>query len=169
MPDEIEFRKTQQELNQPYEFVKCQQGFTGPQVMTLLNDITSRISFNQSGLHYIMPDEVDNLTKAAQQSLKSVINTQSTIFVLTTNYLQQIDKGVQDRCVLVELNSASHQQMAKHIHRIAGDLNVVFNDEEVEAIVSAAKGSIREVTHDAIRRAVRKLRGIDVLGSQLAA
>lgn len=167
LPGEIEFGKTQQELNQPYEFIKCQQGFTGPQVMTLLNNITSRISLNHSGLHYIVLDEVDNLTKAAQQSLKSVMNTQSTIFVLTTNYLQQIDKGVQDRCVLVELNSASHQQMAAHIHRIAGDLNVVFSDEEVETIVSAGKGSMREVTHDAIRRAARKIRGLDVIDSQL--
>lgn len=169
LPDEIEFGKTQQELNQPYQFVKCQQGFTGPQVMTLLNDITSLISLNHSGLHYIVLDEVDNLTLEAQKSLKSVMNTQSTIFVLTTNYLQRIDKGVQDRCVLVELNAASHQQMAAHVSRIAADANVVFKDEEVEAIVSAAKGSIREATHDAIRRAVRKLRGIDVIGAQQAA
>ena len=169
LPDEIEFGKTGQELNQPYAFIKCQQGFTGPQLMTQLNDITSLISLNHSGLHYIVLDEVDNLTLAAQKSLKSVMNTQSTIFVLTTNYLKRIDKGVQDRCVLVELNAASYQQMAAHVGRIAADMNVVFKDEEVEAIVSAARGSMREATHDAIRRAVRKLRGIDVIGSQLAA
>ena len=169
LPEEIEFGKTQQELVMNYEFITCKQGFTGPQLMTLLNNITTRISLNHSGLHYIVLDEVDNLSSLAQQSLKSMMNTQSAVFILTTNYLQRIDKGVQDRCVLVELNAASYQQMAAHVNRIAADMNVVFNDEEVEVIVSAAKGSMREATHDAIRRAVRKLRGIDVIGSQQAA
>jgi DNA polymerase III delta prime subunit len=169
LPEEIEFGKTQQELVTDYKFIKCQQGFTGPALMSLLNGITSIISLNHSGLHYIVLDEVDNLTPAAQQSLKSVMNTQSTIFILTTNYLKKIDKGVQDRCVVVELNAASYQQMAAHINRVTTDMNVVLNDEEVEAIVSAAKGSMREATHDAIRRAVRKIRGIDVIGSQQAA
>jgi len=169
LPEEIEFGKTQKELNQPYEFIKCQQGVSGPKVMTLLNDTVYLMSMNNSGLHYIVLDEVDNLTQAAQKSLKSLLNTQSAIFVLTTNYLQQIDKGVQDRCVLVELNAASPQQIAVHIRRVVADMNVVLNDDEIEAIVSAAKGSMREATHAAIRRAARKLRGIDVIGSQQAA
>lgn len=166
LPKEIELSKTKQQPSIGHEFIKCQQGFTGPQVITLLNTVTSLISLNHSGLHYIVLDEVDNLTPAAQQSLKSVMNTQSTIFVLTTNYLPKIDKGVQDRCVLVELNAASYQQMASHINRIAADMNVVFKDEDIEEIVSAAKGSMREATHSAIRRAVRKLRGVDVIGSK---
>ena len=169
LPQEIEFGKTGQELNQSYHFIKCQQGCTGPQLMTQLNNITSLISLNHSGLHYIVLDEIDNLTSLAQKSLKSVMNTQSTIFVLTTNYLQQIDRGVQDRCVLVELNAASHPQMKAHIQQIAADMNVVLNDEEINEIVSAGKGSMREVTHDTIRRAARKIRGIDVSGGQLAA
>lgn len=164
LPEEIELGRTQQELNQPFEFIKCQQGFSGPQVMALLDDITSLISLNHSGLHYVVLDEVDNLTAAAQKSLKSVMNTQSTIFVLTTNYLQQIDKGVQDRCVLVELNSASYQQMAAHAIKVAADMNVVLNDEEIDSIITTAKGSMREATHDAIRRAARKLRGVKVIG-----
>jgi len=169
LPEEIEFGKTQQELVMSYEFITCKQGFTGPQLMTLLNNITTRISLNHSGLHYIVLDEVDNLSSLAQQSLKSMMNMQSAVCILTTNYLQRIDKGVQDRCVLVELNAASYQQMAAHVNRVARDMNVVFNDEEVELIVSAAKGSMREATHDAIRRAVRKLRGIEAIGSQQAA
>ena len=36
-------------------------------------------------------------------------------------------------------------------------------------IIAAARGSVRDATHDAIRRANRQLRGIRVLDSQQAA
>jgi DNA polymerase III gamma/tau subunit len=169
LPEEIELGKTQQELVMPFEFIKCKQGFTGPQVLSLLEKMLSKISLNASGLHYIVLDEIDNLTVAAQRSLKSVMNTEHAIFVLTTNYLNEIDKGVLNRSVLVELNAASHQQIAGHIQRITADMNVVLNDEEIEDIVEKSRGSMRDATHDAIRRANRKLRGIEVIGSQQAA
>ena len=169
LPEEIEFGKTQQELVMPFEFIKCQQGFTGPQVLSLLGKILSKVSLNASGLHYVVLDEVDNLTVAAQRSLKSVMNTEHAIFVLTTNYLNEIDKGVLNRSVLVELNAASHQQMSAHIQRITADMNVVLNDEEIVDIVEMSRGSMRDATHDAIRRANRKLRGVEVIGSQQAA
>lgn len=169
LPDEIEFGKTQQELAMPYEFIKCQQGFTGPQVLSILSNKLSKVSFNHSGLHYIVLDEVDNLTKAAQRSLKSAMNRDSTIFILTTNFVNELDRGVINRCVLVELNAASHQQLKSHIQRVTADMNVVLNDDDINEIITAAKGSVRDATHDAIRRAVRKIRGIEVIGSQLAA
>lgn len=169
LPEEIEFGKTQQALVMPYTFVKCEQGFTGPQVIGLLNKATSLVSLNASGLHYIILDEVDNLSDGAQKSLKSVMNTRSTIFILTTNYINSIDKGVKDRCVLVELNSPTPQQFKSYLHRLAKDMNVVFSDVEMDEFIESSNGSMRSITHAALRRAVRKLRGGNVLGSQPAA
>jgi DNA polymerase III delta prime subunit len=162
LSEEIEYSKTGEQLAASYEFIKCQQGFTGPQVMTLVGNILSKISFNASGLHYIVLDEVDNLTSAAQKSLKSAMNTKSAIFLITTNYLQQIDKGVQDRCVLVEMNAASNQQMQMYVKNIAADMSVELTDEEIDSIISPAKGSMREVTHRAVVLTARKQRGLNV-------
>lgn len=159
LPEEIEFGKTEQELVLPCSFIKCEQGFTGPQVMLLLNKILSVISLNASGLHYIVLDEVDNLSDGAQKSLKSVMGTKNAIFILTTNYLPKIDKGVKDRSIIVELNSATKEQLAAHINRVAADVNVVFNDEDIDEIITLSEGSMRSITHEALRRAVRKLRG----------
>ena len=128
-----------------------------------------RSTLNASGLHYVVLDEVDNLTLPAQRSLKSVMNTERAIFILTNNYLNTIDMGVVNRCILVELNAASHQQLGRHIHRVTADMNVVLNDEEITEIIAAARGSVRDATHDAIRRANRQLRGIRMLDSQQAA
>ena len=70
LPSAIEVGRTKQELNMPEYFVACQQGFTGPQVMSIIEKMMNTNSLNQSSLHYFILDEVDNLTKKAQQSLK---------------------------------------------------------------------------------------------------
>ena len=75
LPNAIEQGKTSEDLSLPEEMIACQQGFSGPQVMTLIEAILSRSSINASGLHYFIIDEVDNLTKLAQQSLKSASAT----------------------------------------------------------------------------------------------
>ena len=63
----------------------------------MLETMVSTTSLNVSGLHYVILDEVDNLTKLAQQSLKSVMNTKRAIFILTTNNISSLDKGMKDQ------------------------------------------------------------------------
>ena len=124
LPECIEMGRTGQGLVLPEKFVACQQGFNGVYVTTLLDKILSTHSLNTSGLHYIILDEVDNLSKQAQQSLKSVMNTKRAIFILTTNNISSLDKGLKDRCVLVEMNAASAAQLLPIAQRVATDMNV---------------------------------------------
>jgi len=157
LPSAIEKGRAGEELNNPYDFIACQQGFNGPQVMKLVQDVLSKTSFNKSGLHYFILDEVDNLTKLAQQSLKSALNTHSGLFVLTTNNVASLDKGLLDRCVLVEMNAAQTSSYIPLIEKIIEGSNVVLNDKELEAIVRGARGSFRNIVHN-IERYVRKNR-----------
>jgi DNA polymerase III delta prime subunit len=129
----------------PEEFIACQQGFNGVQVMTLLDKQLSRTSLNASRLHYFILDEVDNLTKSAQQSLKSVMNTKRAIFILTTNNLSSLDKGMKDRCIQLEMNAADVEQLLPIARRVASDMNVVLNDAELTREITASNGSMREV------------------------
>jgi replication-associated recombination protein RarA len=107
LPNAIEKGRSNEDLAIEADFIACQQGFNGPQVMSLIERVLSKTSFNASGLHYFVLDEVDNLTKLAQQSLKSALNTNRGIFILTTNNISELDKGLKDRCVLVEMNAAA--------------------------------------------------------------
>jgi DNA polymerase III delta prime subunit len=118
--------------------------------------MTATTSLNVSGLHYVILDEVDNLTKLAQQSLKSVMNTTRTIFILTTNNISSLDKGMKDRCVLVEMNAASAGQLLPIARKVAADLNAVLNDTELTAEIAAANGSMREVMSRVKRLARRR-------------
>jgi DNA polymerase III delta prime subunit len=156
LPQFIEMGRTEGGLNMPEKFIGCQQGFNGPQVTTMLDTMTSTTSLNVSGLHYVILDEVDNLTKLAQQSLKSVMNTKRAIFILTTNNISQLDKGMKDRCVLVEMNAASEAQLLPIARKVAADMNVVLNDTELMAEIAAANGSLREVMNRVRRLARRK-------------
>ena len=156
IPNAIEVGKTTEELAIAAEFIACQQGFTGPQVMSLIQKQMAVSSFNASGLHYFILDEVDNLTKQAQQSLKSALNTQRAIFVLTTNNISQLDKGLMDRCVLVEMNAAKPAQLSPLAKQVANDMNVVLNDIDLHSVIAACNGSVRNVAYNVARFARRK-------------
>lgn len=156
LPNHIEFGKIKEELVWPEEFIACQQGFNGPQVMSLIDSVLSKSSLNASGLHYFIIDEVDNLTKLAQQSLKSALNTTRGVFILTTNNVSQLDRGLLDRSILVEMNAANPSDyliIAKSIIKEAG---VTLSDDELLPTIQAANGSFRNLFHNVGRLARRK-------------
>lgn len=156
LPNYIEFGKTQEELVWPEEFIACQQGFNGPQVMARIDAILTKSSLNVSGLHYIILDEVDNLTKQAQQSLKSALNTTRSVFILTTNNVSQLDKGMLDRCVLVEMNAALPNAYLDIAKSIADEAGVSLSNDELLPTIQAANGSFRNLSHNVGRLARRK-------------
>jgi replication-associated recombination protein RarA len=156
LPQAIEMGRTGQSLAIEADFIGCQQGFNGPQVMVLIEKILSKTSFNTSGLHYFILDEVDNLTKLAQQSLKSALNTDRGIFVLTTNNVSELDKGLKDRCVLVEMNAAPVSEYLPLAKNLISDMGVAINDTDLLPTISAANGSLRNLIHNVERIARRK-------------
>ena len=155
LPNAIEKGRSNEDLAVEADFIACQQGFNGPQVMSLIERMLSKTSFNASGLHYFVLDEVDNLTKLAQQSLKSALNTNRGIFILTTNNISELDKGLKDRCVLVEMNAAAISDYLPLAKNLVSDMGVVVSDDDLLPTISAAKGSLRNLIHNVERLARR--------------
>jgi len=155
LPDAIEKGRTQEELTMSADLIRCQQGYNGPQVIEFISKILDKNSLNASGLHYIIIDEVDLLTKAAQESLKSALNTNRCIFILTTNYISELDRGLLDRCVLVEMNAARVDQLLPLAQKIVTNHGVTINDEDLIATIKAANGSFRNISHN-VERLVRR-------------
>jgi len=158
LPNAIEKGKTGDELGWEADFIGCQQGFNGPQVMVLIEKVLSRNSLNTSGLHYFILDEVDNLTKLAQQSLKSALNTDRGIFILTTNNISELDKGLKDRCVLVEMNAAPVSSYLPLAKSLISDMGVAISDIDLLPTISAANGSLRNLIHN-VERLARRNKG----------
>jgi len=155
LPNAIEKGRSGESLGFEAEFIGCQQGFNGPQVMTLIERILSKTSFNTSGLHYFILDEVDNLSRMAQQSLKSALNTDRGIFILTTNNISELDKGLKDRCILVEMNAAPVSAYLPLAKSLISDMGVVMSDIDLLPTISAANGSLRNLIHNVERLARR--------------
>jgi replication-associated recombination protein RarA len=156
LPNAIEKGRADEDLAVEADFIACQQGFNGPQVMSLIEKVLSKASFNASGLHYFVLDEVDNLTKLAQQSLKSALNTNRGVFILTTNNISELDKGLKDRCVLVEMNAAAISEYLPLAKNLVNDMGVVMSDDDLLPTISAAKGSLRNLIHNVERLARRR-------------
>lgn len=155
LPNAIEVGRTGQTLASEADFIACQQGFNGPQVMTLITNVLNKTSFNASGLHYFILDEVDNLTKLAQQSLKSALNTDRGIFILTTNNISELDKGLKDRCILIEMNAAPASEYLPLAKKLVSDMDVVMSDIDLLPTITAANGSLRNLIYNVKRHARR--------------
>jgi len=92
LPDAIENGKGGG--NAIYDFFACEQGQNGASLFLKIRNRAQFMSFNYSGYHYFVLDEVDNLTAAAMASLKTAMGIAKTIFIMTTNNISAVDMGV---------------------------------------------------------------------------
>jgi DNA polymerase III delta prime subunit len=158
LPDAIESGKSSSSAY--YDFIRCGQALTGPVLMAQLSKRSMLMSANASGYHYFVLDEVDNLTKLAQASLKSAMGIPQTIFILTTNHIGKIDAGVQNRCVKVNCNAGSAQDYLPIAKQVLSDCaaNPVA-DDKLLPIIARCNGSVREIAEQMQRiAAIQKAR-----------
>lgn len=163
LPNAIEKGKTGEDLCIPEDFIACQHGLNGPQVMEFISKILSKNSLNYSGISYIIIDEVDLLTKQAQESLKSALNSKRCVYILTTNHIATLDRGLLDRCVLIEMNAPNNEQLLPLAQNLASEIGVHITDEEILPTIKAANGSFRNIKHNIERFIRRKTIPVDIV------
>lgn len=147
--DEFERAKSGQALASAPHFVSCQKTESIDSVLKSCKRMTNSISFNSSGYHYFIFDEVDNLTDGAQKALKAFLNTPNIVCVLTTNYLDQLDKGMLSRCVQMNFNAAGTKEICNRVQQILHDNGMQLDSVEIDKIVRASGGSWREIVPNA--------------------
>jgi len=144
LPELIEVSRGSVTAN--YEFYQCAQGMNGVSLIQNIEKRTSLVSFNDSGLHYSVLDEVDNLTDAAQASLKAIMDSKHGIFILTTNDITKVDKGVKDRCHVIHMLVAHSQHWLPLVKRLIGSTGMECPpDSYLLPIITSCKGSGREI------------------------
>jgi len=139
------------------QFIQCKQGMNGADLMRKIEQQAVLISANYSDKHYFILDEIDNLTEAAQTSLKAAMNVSTAVFILTTNHIDKIERGILNRSVLVEMNAASPQQWLPFAQRMLKDCGVVdVSDDELIPLLAACNGSVREIADSVLTIAARR-------------
>ena len=155
LPEAIELGQTGEALSIDADFFGCQQGHSGTVIADTLKKQNKVMSFNASGKHYYIFDEVDNLSKTAQASLKTPLNSQRGTFILTTNNISKLDKGVKDRCVLIEMNAATDIEFLPLARRIARNNNADLKDDQLLSAIAGRNGSFRDIIFNVLLMAIR--------------
>jgi replication-associated recombination protein RarA len=148
IPDAIEMNKTGSSSN--YHYSAIGSGNDGVKVITKIEQQAWHYPFNASH-HYFVLDEVDRLKPEVMLSLKQVMNLPNSVFILTTNNLSAIDKGVLSRCVRVDFNAACNSAWLPKVKRILADYGVTRTDKELLDAIDLCKGDAREILYTAQR------------------
>ena len=157
LPAAVEAAKTgSSELNDPAMLVRCRRGMQSVDAINKICDRAQYVALNDSGLNYFVIDEADLLTDLAQEGLKTAMNMPNTVFVLTTNHIQEVERGVINRCVKVEMNAAAAAQWLPFARRVLASVGVSgLTDEHLIAVIEPCAGSVRDMTDALLSVAAR--------------
>jgi len=144
--------------NAHYNFYSCAQGMNGTSLISKIEVSTQFVSFNSGGLHYSVLDEVDNLTDAAQASLKAIMTGLHGVFILTTNHIGQIDKGVVNRCHVIHMMQAEPKDWLPLVKKVISKMGAILPpDSSLIHVIAQCDGSAREILTAAIQIATLEL------------
>lgn len=99
-----------------------------------------------SPLKIIIMEEAANLTNAAQEALKEIVEDYSmtTRFIFTTNHLGKIVEPLRSRCEVWNFKGVSKGEIAKHIVTyILEPENIEYDITDVVALINANYPDIR--------------------------
>lgn len=133
-------------LNVCPTLIRCTRGANGVSMIVNACNTAQFHSANNSGMHYFIVDEADLLTDLAQESLKTAMNMPGTVFVLTTNHIGSIERGVVNRCIKVQMNAAPADKWLPFARRVLASTGVCgLTDEHLIAIIQPCDGSVRDM------------------------
>ena len=102
--------------------------------------------FTYSNLVFFIFDEVDNLKLESQRSLKTFMNKQDIVCILTTNHLNRVDDGVRDRCYEIDFNAANPNDYLPRLRQLIVQSNLTpLSDKLLLKLVQQSNGSWRKL------------------------
>ena len=105
----------------------------------------------------IILDECDYITPNAQAALRNLMETFSKHcrFILTCNFVERIIDPIQSRCQSFQIIPPSKKEVAKHIHNILLQENVMSDMKDLKVLIDSGYPDIRRVINAAQRNVVK--------------
>ena len=99
------------------------------------------------GLKFVILDEVDYMTKNAQQALKTLLQTTlpNVRFCLICNYISKIDESLQHEFICVRFNQLPRKEIHQFIRVIACKESIEIDDEAMEQLCETYQSDIRSM------------------------
>lgn len=132
------------------EFEQIEKGNDGAAVIKRCRAKTNFVPYGGLYHHFIF-DEIDNLNADTMPSMKSLMNCPDTVFIMTTNNLSKVDKGIISRSHIVFFGAAPAAKWLPKVKQILTDHCVTLpSDASLMQMISKRNGDARGIVNDAI-------------------
>jgi energy-coupling factor transporter ATP-binding protein EcfA2 len=138
-------RSTNMEEPVPYLYVDCRSGAIGRSILHKIEEMTTFVTPDNASRHYILCDEIDNLSAAAQEELHQLTFRSSIVWIFTTNHRSRIDYRLLATGIDILLDAPKDEALATLAIQIAADYDVDLLTEPAQSIAKACAGSWRHV------------------------
>ena len=94
--------------------------------------VNSKTMYNP-GMKFVILDEVDYMTKNAQQALRYLLQnfSNSVRFCLICNYISRIDEGLQNEFLRLRFNQLPEKDIIKFLNNISISENLYFDEKSL--------------------------------------
>jgi replication factor C subunit 3/5 len=108
--------------------------------------VNSKPLFN-TGMKFVILDEVDYMTKNAQQALRYLLQnyTGDVRFCLICNYISKIDEGLQNEFIRLRFNQLPKNDIIKFLKHISVSENLNMLEKSLSCIQKLYKSDIRSM------------------------
>jgi len=119
-------------------------------IEVIRNQINQFVKSNNmfaQGLKFVILDEVDYMTKNAQQALKNLLQSclDNVRFILICNYICKIDESLQKEFTCIRFNQLPQNEVFSLIHNIIQKENIDMSDETIVSIQDMFYSDIRSM------------------------
>jgi len=110
--------------------------------------VNSKPLFNH-GMKFVILDEVDYMTKNAQQALRYLLQNYSSSvrFCLICNYISKIDEGLQNEFIRLRFNQLPCLEIVKFLNHISVSENLNMSQHSLNCIQRLYKSDIRSMVN----------------------
>ena len=100
-----------------------------------------------SGMKFVILDEVDYMTKNAQQALRYLLQNYSTSvrFCLICNYISRIDEGLQNEFLRLRFNQLPQKDIINFLQNISQQEKLNMSEQSLECVQRLYKSDIRSM------------------------
>tara|TARA_B100000925_G_scaffold163804_1_gene123219 strand:+ start:1568 stop:2515 length:948 start_codon:yes stop_codon:yes gene_type:complete len=99
------------------------------------------------GMKFVVLDEVDYMTKNAQQALKYLLQSYNTNvrYCLICNYISRIDESLQNEFIRLRFNQLPEDSIKSFLKNIVDKEKLEISDSSIKAIQSVYQSDIRSM------------------------